>query len=106
MAKVDPEEIKAGLKKKSFRVKLKVGYLTRPENVKIQFRLPFKNSLELLGNSFEMARKPFLSVERRLERDLQLENMYIKFMDEYLSLGGMLLYKQPLVGSHFVIPHH
>lgn len=75
-------------------------------NGKIQVRLPFKDSPELLGNSLDMARKRFLSVERRLDRDLSLKNMYVQFMDEYLSLGHMSPYKQPLVGSHFVIPHH
>ncbi|GBP10481.1 hypothetical protein EVAR_70789_1 [Eumeta japonica] len=73
---------------------------------KIQVRLPFKKSPELLGNSFEMARKRFLSVERRLDRDLSLKTMYVQFMDEYLSLGHMSLYNQPLSGSHFIIPHH
>lgn len=75
-------------------------------NGKIQVRLPFRSSPELLGNSFKMAKKRFLSVERRLERDSSLKSLYVQFMDEYLSLGHMSPYTQPLVDSHFVIPHH
>ncbi|XP_046803778.1 uncharacterized protein LOC124419208 [Lucilia cuprina] len=75
-------------------------------NGKIQVRLPFKGSPDLLGNSFEIARKRFLSVERRLDRDPALKSMYVQFMEEYSSLGQMSLYNRPLLGSHFVIPHH
>ncbi|XP_075157710.1 uncharacterized protein LOC142230976 [Haematobia irritans] len=82
------------------------------ENVKLDFdgrvvvRLPFKENPKCLGDSFEAARKRFLSLERRLDRDLQLKSMYKEFMDEYLSLGHMSLYNQPLCGTYYIIPHH
>ncbi|CAG9562226.1 unnamed protein product [Danaus chrysippus] len=36
-----------------------------------------------------MAKRRFLSLERRLERDSHLKNLYISFMREYINLGHM-----------------
>lgn len=76
------------------------------QNCRIEVRLPFKKSPEVLGDSFEMARKRFLSLERRLERDATLKSMYVEFMDEYLSLGHMSPYNKSLNGPNYFIPHH
>ena len=76
------------------------------ENGKIQVRLPFNKPAEVLGNSFDMVRKRFLSLERRLDRDSTLKSMYIQFMNVYLSLGHMSLDNHSLERPNFVIPHH
>ncbi|XP_061387580.1 uncharacterized protein LOC133322632 [Musca vetustissima] len=73
---------------------------------RVQVRLPFKKSPNCLGNSLEMARRRFLSLERRLERDYTLKSMYEEFMEEYVSLGHMSPYTQSLNNSHYIIPHH
>ncbi|XP_073835822.1 uncharacterized protein [Musca autumnalis] len=73
---------------------------------RVVVRLPFKKSPECLGNSLEMARRRFLSLERRLERDSTLKSMYEEFMQEYVSLGHMSPYSRSLDNSHYVIPHH
>lgn len=70
---------------------------------KNQVRLSFKISLKLLGNPFKTARTQFLSVERRLDRDVLLISMYIPFIGVYLLLSYMSFYKQPWVGSNFAI---
>lgn len=73
--KISPEEEEEACKK----------YFTRnavvKRNGRSQVCLTLKKSPELLENSFEMAWTYFLSVERSFDRDLQLKNMYIKFMD-------------------------
>lgn len=76
------------------------------QNNRIQLRLPFKKSPNILGDSFDMARKRFLSLERRLERDSVLKSMYVEFMEEYLSLGHMSPYKNSPRRLNYVIPHH
>ena len=74
---------------------------------RIQVRLPFKHSPQNLGNSFDIAYRRFLTVERRLQRDSNLKDMYSQFMDEYISLGHM----SPVATfdeskPHYIIPHH
>ena len=76
------------------------------KNNRIQVRLPFKKSPQCLGNSFDMAKRRFLSIEKRLERDSLLKSMYIEFMDEYQTLRHMSPYTGSLTGLNYVIPHH
>ncbi|XP_073814286.1 uncharacterized protein isoform X1 [Musca autumnalis] len=73
---------------------------------RVQVRLPFKKLPYCLGNSFEIARKGFLSLERRLERDSTLKSMYEAIMQEYVSLGHMSPYNLSSNNSHYIIPQH
>ena len=75
-------------------------------NNKVQVRLPFKLSPKVLGNSFDMAKRRFLALEKRLDANPSLKDMYIQFMDEYQSLGHMSTFKGSLSSSSYVIPHH
>ncbi|XP_037958187.1 uncharacterized protein LOC119687775 [Teleopsis dalmanni] len=76
-------------------------------NDQIQVRLPFKESPEVLGESFEMAKRRFLSLERRLERQHTLKEDYVKFMQEYLMLGHMSRVDNfDNITPHYIIPHH
>ncbi|XP_037930221.1 uncharacterized protein LOC119664950 [Teleopsis dalmanni] len=76
-------------------------------NGQIQVRLPFKESPEVLGESFEMAKRRFLSLERRLERQQTLKEDYVKFMQEYLMLGHMSRVDNfDNITPHYIIPHH
>ncbi|XP_073819974.1 uncharacterized protein [Musca autumnalis] len=69
-------------------------------------RLPFKKLPNSIANSFEIARRRFLSLERRLERDSTLKSMYEAIMQEYVSLGHMSPYNLSSNNSHYIIPHH
>ncbi|XP_073847639.1 uncharacterized protein [Musca autumnalis] len=73
---------------------------------RIKVRLPFKKLPNYLGNSLEISRRRFLSLERRLERDSTLKSMHEEFKQEYVSLGHMSPYTQSLDNSLFVIPYH
>ncbi|XP_046800970.1 uncharacterized protein LOC124421481 [Lucilia cuprina] len=73
---------------------------------RIQVRLPFKQNPNCLGESFEISKRRFLSLERKLERDPTLKSMYVDFVNEYLALGHMSLYNRPLSHPHYIIPHH
>ena len=52
-------------------------------------RLPLKTDPKVLGNSYEAARRRFLALERKLNKDPVLKDMNIEFMKEYLNLGHM-----------------
>ncbi|XP_073820359.1 uncharacterized protein [Musca autumnalis] len=69
---------------------------------RVQVRLPFKKLRNYLGNSLQIARRRFLSLERRLERDSTLKLMHEELMQEYVSLGHMSPYTQSLDNSLFV----
>ncbi|KAH8330128.1 hypothetical protein KR067_011209, partial [Drosophila pandora] len=73
---------------------------------RFEVKLPFKSDPSVLGNSFEIAKRRFLSLERRLSRDPNLKKMYLEFMEEYESLGHMSPASNDVLASpHYVIPH-
>ncbi|KAL0893471.1 hypothetical protein ABMA27_013673 [Loxostege sticticalis] len=61
------------------------------ENQKFQVDLPLKVNLdqvnETLGSSFDLALFRFLSLEKRLHKNINLLTQYQKFIDEYIELG-------------------
>ncbi|XP_049874134.1 uncharacterized protein LOC126372431 [Pectinophora gossypiella] len=68
-------------------------------------QIPFKESPSLLGESYEQAKRRFISLEKRLERSPSYKQMYSDFIKEYESLGHMTrtdTYK-PL---NYFLPHH
>ncbi|XP_073811803.1 uncharacterized protein [Musca autumnalis] len=73
---------------------------------RVQVRLPFKKLPNYIGNSLEICRRRFLSLERRLERDSTLKSMYEAIMQEYVSLGHMSPYNKSSNTSPYIIPHH
>ncbi|KAL7723576.1 hypothetical protein ACLKA6_001534 [Drosophila palustris] len=56
---------------------------------RFEVSLPFKIDPKILGSSFETAKRRFLSLERRVSKDLELKEMYVSFMKEYIDLGHM-----------------
>ena len=74
---------------------------------RVQVRLPFKENPELLGNSFECAKRRFLSLERKLLRDPSLHKMYQEFIDEYNNLQHMTrIHNVDFRTPHYFLPHH
>lgn len=70
-------------------------------------RLPQMEEASALGESHDIASRRFLSLEKRLQKDLTLKQGYIQFMKEYEDLGHM---KQVLTKhipkQHYFVPHH
>lgn len=58
-------------------------------NGQYQVDMPFKSPQEYLklGDSFKIAERRFLSLERRFKKDSVLFSAYKAFIDEYISLG-------------------
>ncbi|XP_037820766.1 uncharacterized protein LOC119609849 [Lucilia sericata] len=73
---------------------------------RFEVRLPFKTDPKILGNSYEIAKRRFLYLERRLAKDHKMKEMYVDFMKEYLNLGHMSLVENiNLSLPHYFIPH-
>lgn len=70
-------------------------------------RIPLKESVDSLGDSYSTAKARFLSLERRLERSPDYKQLYCDFMSEYLSLGHMSPEDNFDFNSpHYFLPHH
>ena len=50
---------------------------------------PFKSDPNLLGSSFDTAKRRFLALERKLSKDKIMREIYNDFMKEYVDLGHM-----------------
>lgn len=68
--------------------------------------IPLKANPDVLGDSFHIAKRRFLSLERRFERDLDFKKMYVNFMSEYENLGHMIEDKDFSFGVNYFLPHH
>nr|XP_044248556.1 uncharacterized protein LOC123002454 [Drosophila takahashii] len=74
---------------------------------RIVVKLPFKADPTRLGDSFDIARRRFLSMERRLSKSPALRQQYCDFMEEYEKLGHMSPVIHPkLHEPHYYIPNH
>ncbi|XP_063371896.1 uncharacterized protein LOC134660090 isoform X1 [Cydia amplana] len=62
---------------------------TRTDDGRFVVTMPLKESPEILGDSYEMAKCRFLSLEKRLKHDHEFRQNYNAFMNEYLELGHM-----------------
>ncbi|XP_063890748.1 uncharacterized protein LOC126055712 isoform X1 [Helicoverpa armigera] len=71
--------------------------------------IPLKESPDVLGDSYSMAKRRFLSLERRLAKDAYLKQLYVSFMTEYIELGHMSEYNSHLNTTSSYsnyLPHH
>lgn len=83
----------------------------RDQNGHFIVTMPLKNDPSELGESYEMAKRRFLSLERRFQRDPAFKERYVAFIEEYVSLGHMTVNnstRKPHSGnkSEYFLPHH
>lgn len=70
-------------------------------------RLPVKITAEDLGNTLKMDSCRFLNVERKLQRDNNLRDAYVQFMQEYLRMGCMeKIVENKVPRWSWYLPHH
>ena len=71
-------------------------------------KIPFKNSLEKLGDSRRMALNRFKTCENKLNKNSELKKEYNSFMQEYLDLGHMKEVKDENEQNKdgYYMPHH
>lgn len=70
--------------------------------------IPLNSSPNVLGESKQNALKKFMSLEKRLQLNTKLKNMYVDFMLEYETLGHMVEVNpnESFKGTQYFIPHH
>lgn len=77
---------------------------TRLDNGRFCVRLPLKETTDCLGDSFNMAHKRLLSLEKRFEQQPQLKDQYVQFIREYEDLGH--LSEAESLKKPYYLPHH
>lgn len=67
-------------------------------------RMPLKEPETSLGDSYYLAKKRFLNLELKLNKNPKLKESYTKFIDEYKELGHLSEIDRPKFGNY--LPHH
>lgn len=82
----------------------------RNEEGRFIVKLPFNRSTDQLGDSYSIALKRFLNLEKRLNKSSELKQRYRAFLKEYQDLNHMKLCNiNPLKeesNSAYYLPHH
>ena len=82
----------------------------RDEHGRFIVKLPFKENNSKLGDSLGNAKKRFLSLEKKLNKDNSLKARYAAFINEFIELGHMeeVPEKQIEISPEksFYLPHH
>lgn len=69
--------------------------------------MPLKQNAECLGESKTMAERRFLSLERKLQKNKDLRELYVAFLQEYEKLGHMSVQNSDeSVDVEYYTPHH
>ncbi|XP_076243414.1 uncharacterized protein LOC143184816 [Calliopsis andreniformis] len=69
-------------------------------------RLPIKDNVPALGESYSMAKGRFCSLERKFSKNLDLKVQYLEFLNQYLRLGHMTLIENSSADDGYYLPHH
>ncbi|XP_075163311.1 uncharacterized protein LOC142235943 [Haematobia irritans] len=82
--------------------------VTRSDSGRFIVRLPFRSEHCTLGSSYNIALKRFLNLERKLYGNPVLQDEYIKFIEEYKSMGHLEVINVNCdIGSvRYFMPHH
>lgn len=76
----------------------------RLDSGRFQVSMPLKESPEVLGDSFALAKRCFFNLERRFRKQPTLKQMYSEFIQEYATLGHLTEIERPPNGNF--LPHH
>ncbi|KAL7724934.1 hypothetical protein ACLKA6_007538 [Drosophila palustris] len=81
---------------------------TRDTNGKYIVQLPFKTEHQQFADTLQGSLSRFKAVERRLQRDRNLQTQYLQFMRDYEDLGHMreLAPEEIDIGQTYYLPHH
>lgn len=78
----------------------------RSEDGKYIVSMPLKDNINELGDSRKNALAQLLHQERRFDKYPQLKNRYIDFINEYISMGHMVLCTEAKPERVYYLPHH
>ncbi|XP_047041982.1 uncharacterized protein LOC124646011 [Helicoverpa zea] len=66
-----------------------LAHTTRTNTGRFCVKLPLKDSADCLGDTYKLAKKRFLNLEKRLGRNPTLKSEYANFLKEYADLGHL-----------------
>jgi hypothetical protein len=69
-------------------------------------QLPFKANIDKLGNNRSNAFRQFHQQESRRLKDEELNEMYVEYIDNYISTNDMTEIDSALQDEGFFLPHH
>lgn len=69
-------------------------------------RLPFKEKVPALGESYSTALRRFRALERTLSKDSDRKHQYTNFLREYRELNHMSEIESDCTGEGYYLPHH
>lgn len=80
----------------------------RDEHNRFIVSIPLLQSPEKLGDSLDIAKKRFFSLERKFQKDPELKSKYSEFIHEYISLDHMRKVnpEHDPAKIFYVMPHH
>lgn len=103
------EEFPSPIEPKQFNTESEVHFVKntyRSEDGRFCVRLPLIDTPDCLGDSYFLARKRFLSLEKRLNQKPELRRMYSDFIKEYRELGHLSDSKVQRTDTSYFLPHH
>ena len=77
-----------------------------PVSGRYTVKLPFRENINELGESYSRALKRFHSLERSLSKNLDHKDQYSAFLNEYKELGHMSEDNSASVFEGYFLPHH
>ncbi|XP_015438034.1 PREDICTED: uncharacterized protein LOC107193148, partial [Dufourea novaeangliae] len=79
---------------------------SRDSSGRYTVRLPFNETIYMLGESRTMAMNRFLALERKLHKNPSSLKQYSEFLEEYESLGHMSKIVSDDISKGYYLPHH
>ncbi|KAG7304901.1 hypothetical protein JYU34_010297 [Plutella xylostella] len=76
----------------------------RLDNGRFSVSMPLCESESALGDSYTMAKRRFFSLEKKLNKNINLKQQYSDFIKEYETLGHLTEVEKPPFG--YYLPHH
>lgn len=83
-----------------------LSHTSRLDSGRFSVGLPLKDSPDCLGESYNLAKKRLLNLEKRFKRQPEVKSQYVEFMREYADLGH--LSESPIAkpdNSYFLCHH-
>ncbi|XP_072397917.1 uncharacterized protein [Diabrotica undecimpunctata] len=81
--------------------------IKRDNERRFEVKITFNSNTRPLGDSKQQAYVRLLQLEKKFQRDRNLEKEYRKFMKEYEDLGHMKLNKTETINrQEYYLPHH
>lgn len=69
-------------------------------------RLPLATTPDVLGDSYTLAKRRFINLEKRLNKQPDMKSQYINFIHEYAQLGHLEKILTSNLGTSYFLCHH